>query len=167
MFESYLSFLDLAYYEATFAFQDLDDNNVWRRPSSQILSIGELAGHIAYWEAIKFAGTNGEMDPAKCKVSSPLIDIRFQYYTTSLETTPAQVHMEMGAHQVCSELLRVHNEAVAQLRTLNVDLTSNVPGWPEHATYDWFLKYATFHASYHIGQMYSVRQMLGDVPPDN
>jgi hypothetical protein len=167
MLESYLGFLELAYYEATFAFDSLEDHNVWRRPAEHLLSIGELAGHIAYWQAIKFAGSNGELDPAKCNVTSPLVDSRFQYYTTSLEITPAQLHLEMGAESVCSELLRVHNESVAHLRTRNVDLSSNVPGWPKEATYDWFLKYATFHASYHIGQMYSVRHLLGEVPPDN
>ena len=65
------------YYEVKFAFEGLADENVWKRPAEGLLSVGELAGHIAYWEAVRLAGEGEE--PEKCRVSSLLIDPRFGY----------------------------------------------------------------------------------------
>jgi uncharacterized damage-inducible protein DinB len=73
----------------------------------------------------------------------------------------------MTAEQVYRELLRVHEEAVAHFKALNPDLQSSAPGWPPNYTYDEFLKYAVFHVSYHTGQMFSVRHLLGEETPDN
>jgi DinB family protein len=163
MVEAYLACLDLGYYEAKVVFEGLADEHVWKRPTEGLLSVGELAGHISFWEAVKFAGEGGEPepDPAKCRVSSPLIDPQFQYYPKTLAIPPSD--------QVCGELLRVHEEAIAHFRALNPDLESSPPGWPSWygSTYGEFLKYAVFHVSYHVGQMYSVRHLLGEETPDN
>lgn len=173
MLETYLSMLELGYYEAKFAFEGLADENVWKRPAGGLLSVGELAGHIAYWEAVKLAGEGGDLeghtgpDLATCQVSSPLIDHRFRYYSTTLETAPSAHHLAMSAAQVCSELVRVHTESVAHFRARNPDLDSSAPGWPSGFSYGEFLKYAVFHVSYHTGQMFSVRHLLGEETPDN
>jgi DinB superfamily len=175
MVEAYLSVLELGYYEVKVAFEGLADENVWKRPTEGLLSVGELAGHIAYWEAVKLAGEGkpdllageGKPDLAKCRVSSPLIDHRFGYYPTTIANPPSEQHLAMTAEQVCGELLRVHEEAVAHFKALNPDLESTVPGWPPNYTYGEFLKYAVFHVSYHAGQMYSVRHLLGEETPDN
>ena len=45
---------DTAHWEFTQVFEGLADEDVWRRPDPRILSVGELAGHIAYWEAVMF-----------------------------------------------------------------------------------------------------------------
>src|SRR5205823_597485 len=115
MVEACLKVLEQGYYEAKFAFEGLADENVWKRPAEGLLSVGELAGHIAYWEAIRLAGEGGEPEPdlAQCRVSSLLIDPRFGYHPTTLATPPSEQHLAMTAEQVCSELLRVHNESVA------------------------------------------------------
>src|SRR6184192_1602732 len=114
MVEAYLEVLEEGYYEVTFAFEGLADENVWKRPAEGLLSVGELAGHIAYWEAVRLAGEVGEEskpDLARCRVSSPLIDQRFEYYPTTLAHPPSEQHLAMTAEQVCGELLRVHEEA--------------------------------------------------------
>ena len=169
MVEAYLTALELGYYEVTFAFEGLADENVWKRPAPGLLSVGELAGHIAYWEAVKLAGEGGEPEPdlAKCKVSSPLIDHQFGYYPTTIATAPSAQQRAMTAEQVCRELLRVHEEAVAHFKALDPDLERAAPGWPPHYTYGEFLRYAAFHVAYHTGQMYSVRHLLGEGTPDN
>jgi len=59
MLETYLEFLYEGYREAKFAFDNLADKDVWKRPADGILSIGELAGHVAFWEAARFAGEGG------------------------------------------------------------------------------------------------------------
>ena len=179
MVEAYLSVLELGYYEVKVAFEGLADQNVWKRPAEGLLSVGELAGHIAYWEAVRLAGVGGEavslaeeggeaeLDLAKCPVSSPLIHPHFRYYSTTIANSPSEQHLAMTAEQVCGELLRVHEEAVAHFKALNPDLESNPPGWPSYWTYGEFLKYLTFHVSYHTGQMFSVRHLLGEETPDN
>lgn len=167
MLEAYLAALEEGYYEVKFAFEGLADENVWKRPAKGLLSVGEMAGHIAYWEAIKFAGEKGAFDPAKCQVVSPLIDPRFRYHSTNIEIYPLEEHLAMTAEQVCSELLRVHNESIAHFKALNPDLDACPPGDSEGYTYRMFLKYAAFHVAYHTGQMYSVRHLLGEETPDN
>jgi hypothetical protein len=170
--------LDQGYFEVKFAFEGLADENVWKRPSEGLLSVGELAGHLAYWEAVRLTGQGGESDPVangislmpdleKCRVKSLLIDHRFGYYPTTLATTPSEQHLAMTAEQVCGELLRVHSESVAHFRSLNPNVESSVPGWSTEWTYRAFLEYLVFHIGYHSGQMYSVRHLLGEIPPDN
>src|SRR5437879_1385415 len=162
MVEVYLGILEEGYYEVKFALEGLADDHVWKRPAEGLLSVGELAGHIAYWEAVRLAGEGGEPKPeangvslmpdlAQCRVSSLLIDPRFGYHPTTLATPPSEQHLAMTAEQVCSELLRVHNESVAYFKALNPDLESTVPGWPPNHNYRAFLTYAAFHVAYHTG----------------
>ena len=165
MYEACLKLLEVGYYEVTFAFEGLADHNVWKRPSEGLLSVGELAGHIAYWEAVRLAG-EGE-DLAKCRISSPLLDNRFRYYPTSLATPPSEQHLAMTAQQVCGELLRVHQEAIAHFKTLNPDPATQISGCPTGFNYGEYLEYAVFHIAYHTGQMYSVRHLLGETTTDN
>ena len=177
MLEAYLSLLELGYFEVTFAFEGMADENVWKRPAPGLLSVGELAGHIAYWEAVRLASDglavtlmgegSEEPDLSRCRVSSPLIDNRFGYYPTTIATPPSEQHRAMTAEQVCSELLRVHKEAVADFKARNPDPASQVPGYPPNHTYGEFLKYLAFHIAYHTGQMYSARHLLGEETPDN
>ena len=172
MIETYLNVLELGYYELKFAFEGLADEHAWKRPAEGLLSVGEIAGHIAYWEAARLAGdagwgSDGEPDLTKCRVSSPLIDRRFAYLPITLANPPSAEQSALTADQVCSELLRVHEEAVAHFKVRNPNLESRVPGAPAHYDYDEFLKYAVFHVSYHTGQMFSARHLLGETTPDN
>ncbi len=106
-------------------------------------------------------------DLAKCRISSPLIDQRFRYHTTTLATPPTERHLAMTAEQVCRELLRVREEALAHFKALNPDPDTRIPGCPTGFTYGEYLEYAVFHISYHTGQMYSARHLVGEETPDN
>lgn len=165
MYGTVLKLLEDGYYEAKFAFEGLSPENVWKRPHSRLLSVGELAGHMAYWEAIRLAG-DGE-DLSKCHIASPLVDNRFRYYTTSLEVELSPVQLDMTAEKVLAELLRVHREAIAHFQALNPSPDTKIPGCPTGFTYGQYLEYAVFHTAYHVGQMYSVRHLLGEETPDN
>jgi hypothetical protein len=155
----------LGYYELKIAFEGLADENVWKRPAPGLLSVGELAGHIAFWEAVRLAGEGP--DPAQCRVSSLLIDGRFRYYPETIATPPSEQHRAMTAEQVCRELLRVHEEAVAHFKALSPDPKTRIPGCPTGFTYAEYLEYAVFHIAYHTGQMYSARHLLGEETTDN
>jgi hypothetical protein len=165
MLETYLKLLEQDYFELGEAFKGLADENVWKRPAEGLLSVGELAGQMAYWEAIRLAG-EGE-DLAKCKVSCPLVDARFRYYSSTIRTPPSEQHMAMTAAQVHSELVRVHEESLAHFKALNPDLDSVSPGLPFNFTYGTSLEYLVFHIAYHTGQIYTVRHLLGEETVDN
>jgi len=175
--EAYLKVLDVGYFEVQEAFQGLADENVWKRPAEVLLSVGELAGHIAYWEAVRLAGeglvsvaaAGGELLPdlAKCRVSGPFIDHRFMYYPITLAHPPEEQHLVMTADQVRQELVRVHEEAVAHFRALSPDLESEPLGKPSDQTYGNSLRYLAFHVAYHTGQIYTARHLLGEQTPDN
>ena len=162
MLETYLGTLDLCYFEVTEAFKGLADENVWKRPAPGLLSVGELAGHVAYWEALRLTGDQNSQDISTCSISSPLLDERFKYYTGTI-TTP--VELPLTAQQVKDELLRIHAEAMASLRALNPEVSSPAPHW--HSNFGDLLRYMIFHIAYHTGQMYSVRHLLGEETPDN
>ena len=169
MVEAYLEVLELTYFEVQEAFKGLADAHVWQRPADGLLSVGELAGHIAYWEAVRLAGDgrqNTPLDQQTSMVSSPLIDGRFCYYPMTLAHLPSEAQRAMTAEQVCRELLRVHEEGVAHFKALSPDLDSAAPGSPQF-TYREYLKYASFHVAYHTGQIYTARHLLGEETPDN
>ena len=169
MLETYLACLELGFFEVGEAFKGVADENVWRRAPGGLLSVGELAGHIAYWEAVRCAGeeTTGGSKPdlSQCPIKSPLLDERFRYYTSTIDASPSDEHLAMCAEQVHSELIRIHKQSIAHLRALSPDLQSKAPWW--HSSYEEYLKYGIFHVAYHTGQMYSVRHLLGETPPDN
>ena len=170
MVEVYLNLFKMIYEdEVKPAFEGLADEHVWQRPASGVLSIGELAGHIAYWEVARFVADDNEDSPTMARYSeaSPLVDRRFRYYSTNIETLPSEAQRAMTADQVCKELLRVHEEAIADFTARNPDLASTPPGLPAHHIYEFFVKYMVFHVSYHIGQIYSVRHFFGEQTPDN
>ena len=165
MIQACMKLIDQGYYEVKFAFEGLANENVWKRPAPQLLSVGELAGHISYWEAIRLAG-EGE-DLAKCSVTSPLVDDRFRYYPITVATPPSEQQLAMTAEQVYSEMARVHEESCACFKARNPDLNTRIPGCPAGFTYAEYLEYAVFHIAYHTGQMFSVRHLLGEETPDN
>ena len=169
MISFHLKSLDLCYFEVTEAFKGLSDDHVWKRPGGGLLSVGELAGHIAHWEALRFGGDtengNASRDLSNCKIDSLLLDSRFSYYTTTILSGPSESHLAMTAEQVCNALLRIHRESMGYLEALNPVLSSKAPAW--HSDYDDLLRYVAFHVAYHTGQMYSVRHLLGEETPDN
>jgi hypothetical protein len=165
VFEVYLELLEQGYYEVKFAFEGLADENVWKRPAQGLLAVGELAGHMTYWEAVRLAGEGEDLE--KCRVSSPLLDNRFRYLPETIATPPSVQQLSMTTEQVYRELLRVHEEAVAHFKALNPDPATRIPGCPTGFTYGEYLKYAVFHVAYHTGQIYSVRHLLGEATPDN
>jgi len=165
VYEPSLHFLAQAFWELEFAFRGLADERVWTRPAPPLLSVGEIAGHMAYWEAVRLAG-EGE-DLTKCRIASPLVDARFRYYPRTLANPPAEHHLVMTADAVYRELIRVHEAAFAHFEALNPDPDTKIVGCPARFTYAKYLEYAVFHTAYHTGQIYSVRHLLGEGTEDN
>jgi len=173
MLEVYLAQLELSYFELGESFKGLKDENVWKRPAEGLLSVGEIAGHMAYWCALRLVGDGGcsEDDPswglASLTITSPLIDPRFRYFTNNLEYSPSAEQKAMTAEQVWQEVLRVYKEVIALFKERNVDLAGHPPSCPPGLTYEELLKYQAFHVAYHSGQIYSARHLLGEETVDN
>ena len=169
MLDMHLKSLELCYFEVSEAFKGLSNEHLWTRPSPNLLSVGELAGHIAYWEAVRFASDDSKgksyRDLSNCSIKSPLLDEQFGYYTSTVDIPPTAAHLSITVDEVRSELLRIHEEAMDNLKTLNPSMDAQAPHW--HADYNDLLRYVAFHIAYHTGQMYTVRHLLGETPPDN
>jgi len=156
---------DVAHWEFTLAFEGLSDEDLWKRPHPRLLSVGELAGHLAYWEAVGVtpAEAGGKVDLEHVSIKSPLVDNAFRYYTNS-ENSPAS--LPIGCAEVLQELKRVHEEAKAEMTKNNPDSADIIPGFKEN-TYGQVMEYRVFHVAYHTGQAYSVRHLLGHTTTDN
>ena len=147
--------LDTAQWEMSEAFKGLPDADVWRRPDPRLLSVGELAAHVAFWEAQSFFGDE--------KLDSPLIVSAAQYYTSN---AAEPFELSMGADDVLQEVQRVHAICKASFEADPHD--SEEPN-PFRGEWTWggTLEYQAFHVAYHTGQMYSARHLLGHQPVDN
>lgn len=147
--------LDTAHWEMGEAFKELPDIDVWRRPDPRLLSVGELACHVAYWEAQSFLGEGG--------TESPLIVPAARYYTSH---SAEPFELSMGAEEVFKELQRIHALCKDSFTAHPHDSEEPNPNRNDW-TWGWTLEYQAFHLAYHTGQMYSVRHLLGHQPVDN
>ena len=145
--------LDSAIWEMGEAFEGLRDADVWTRPHPRLLSVGELAAHIAYGELRSILG---EFD-------SPFADPAASYYLSSVETPWS---LPMSASEVLAEVRRVHDACKAYVLEAQPELDSASPhreGW----TWSYVLEYMAFHIAYHAGQMYSARHLMGHETANN
>ena len=147
--------LDTAHWEMGEAFKGLPDADVWRRPDPRLLSVGELAAHVAYGEAQWLLGEAG--------MESPLVNAAVHYYTTNVER-PFKV--PMGADELLREVQRVHSVCRKVFSEDPPDSEALCPH-REGATWGFVLEYSAFHVAYHTGQIYSVRHLLGHETVDN
>lgn len=152
--EGLIKALDVAIWEMGEGFKGLQDTDVWRRPHPRLLSVGEIAVHVAYWEAKTFL-------PDTFK--SELLAEAGRYYSTNVD---APFELAMGAEAVYNEVKRVHEVCMAEFRSEPRDMTAPHPsreGW----TWESILTYQAFHIAYHTGQIYSARHLMGHDTEDN
>lgn len=146
--------LDTAIWELGEAFEGLPNDDVWVRAHPRLLSVGELAAHIAYGEASFFLGLDFE---------SPFVNKAVNYYSNIVE---APFTLDLRASEVLAEVSRVHEESKENFIALNPQSKDKNPfrdGW----TWEKALEYQVFHVAYHTGQIYSVRHLLGHDTVDN
>lgn len=152
---------DEAHREFAIAFEGLSDEDLWTRPHPRLLSVGELAGHVAYWQAVwTMGGGDHRPDLAQLSVQSPLLDNAFRYYTSTVEQA---IKLNLGIAEVLYEVRRIHEAAKA----LVADKAKEDPYPGQWGTWGNFVQYQAFHVAYHTGQAYSVRHLLGHETEDN
>jgi len=151
---------DEGHREFAIALEGLLDEDLWKRPDPRLLSVGELAGHVAYWQGVRMGGNgNARMDLDQLAIKSPLLNHAFRYYTSSVDET---FQLEMGTAEVLAEVMRIHEAAKAA--ATEHDASDPFPDW---GTWGNMVQYQVFHVAYHTGQVYSVRHLLGHETEDN
>ena len=159
---------DEGHREFAIALGGLPDEDLWKRPHPRLLSVGELAGHIAYWQAVWTLGDgNAKPELDQLQIQSPLIDHAFRYYTTSVDQVPNTEHptpktSSITTAQVLVEVSRIHEAAKAAIAG-----KSKEDPHPQWGTWGNLIQYQVFHVAYHTGQAYSVRHLLGHETEDN
>jgi hypothetical protein len=146
--------LDEAIWELSEAFREMPDADLWCRADPRLLSVGELACHIAYGEATSLPLEGLE---------SPLLIEDARYYPVTID---GSIELEMSAEALFQEVQRVHDACKAAFLALNPDLEAVNP-LREDWTWGYTLRYQAFHIAYHTGQIYSARHLLGHTTPDN
>lgn len=151
---------DEAHREFAIALEGLSDEDLWTRAHPRLLSVGELAAHIAYWQAVwVMGGGDHRPDLEQLPIKSPFLNNGFRYYTSTVDQ-PFKV--DLGTAQVLEEVMRVHEAAKAVVET-NKD--EPYPG--QWGTWSNLVQYQAFHVAYHTGQAYSVRHLMGHETEDN
>lgn len=146
--------LDTAVWEMGEAFKGLEDTDVWARPHPRLLSIGEMASHVAYWEALSFLGEGFE---------SPLTATYAHYYTSAVEKP---FTLDLGAAAVLAEIQGIHAACKASFLA---DPRDSEEKNPHRQDWTWgiLVEYQAFHFAYHTGQMFTTRHLLGHQTVDN
>lgn len=145
---------DVAHWELGEAFDGMPDSDLWTRPHPRLLSVGEIAAHIASSEAAYFVGG---------KIETPLLDARVRYYPHNIESP---FEAALGAAALYEEVQRIHQAARAALLE-NLPNAEATNPYREDWTWAQTLEYMVFHVAYHTGQVYSVRHILGHETVDN
>jgi hypothetical protein len=152
---------DEGHREFGIALGGLPDEDLWKRAHPRLLSVGELAGHIAYWQAVwVLGGGNDRPDLERLPIQSQLVDHSFRYYTTQVDHP---FWVELGTAQVLAEVARVHEAAKEAVARIGKE--DPYPG--QWGTWGNLVQYQAFHVAYHTGQVYSVRHLLGHETEDN
>lgn len=158
-FDSQSQAWDSAHWEFSLVFEDLADEDLWRRADPRLLSVGELVCHMVYAQT-KYAT---KLDPA-CSIGSPLAPEEARYYLHAVDSPQV---LEMSVEKVAKEFDRVQKAAKEVFLRSDVDrdtpLTFEGPG----RTFGEFAYYMVFHVAYHTGQAFSVRHLMGHRTNDN
>lgn len=152
---------DEGHREFAIALGEISTEDLWKRAHPRLLSVGELAGHVAYWQAVWVLGEGDPRpDLERLPVRSPLLDHAFRYYTGSVDSP---VRLDLDANRLLEEVMRVHEAAKAAVAVKGKD--DPYPG--QWRTWGAVVQYQVFHVAYHTGQAYSVRHLMGHETEDN
>ena len=159
--ETILEGWDTGLFELKIALEGIPQVDLWRRPHPNLLSIGEIAGHIAYGlVANVFGAMNERSDLAGCPIVSPLLNESFRYFSTNHE---APVVLKLDVESVIAEIEKVFDASRLEVTQHQSDelVLSHWKTWGALANYQ------AFHIAYHTGQIYTARHIFGHKTEDN
>jgi Protein of unknown function (DUF664) len=154
---------DEGHREFGISLEGLPDEQLWSRPHPRLLSVGELASHIAYYESTMTTDPGPDKSLPPQGIKSDLIDRSLHYYPDILGHPFSR---DLGTEALAAEIGRIHKKAMAAVSLVQPDSADRIP-WNPQATWGLNIQYLAFHVAYHTGQIYSVRHLLGHTTTDN
>ncbi len=120
-----------------------------KRMNSLTHTIWELLNHLVFWQDITIdAVEEKEVDWSRSKTEN---------WPEPIDTI-AQEELDALSKRFLSGIERMSSLVD------EVDLSSGMPSWPQ-GTKHWAFQMIAQHNSYHLGQIVTIRQMIGDWPP--
>lgn len=156
-FETQRQAWDTALWEYSLVFEDLNDEDLWNRAHPRLLSVGELTAHVVYAMVSRAKAVNPD-----AQIESPLADKAAYYYLMNVEQPFV---LPLTVAQVAAELDRVGREV--RDVWLAVDKGREEPSGSNLGNLGQMADYMVFHVSYHAGQAFSVRHLMGHKTNDN
>ncbi|MFN3961541.1 MAG: DinB family protein [Fimbriimonadaceae bacterium] len=142
--------MDLAIWEMSEAFDGFPAADLWVRPHPHLLSVGELAVHVAY----------SEMRWLHPELESPLNQPRAGYYSDSVDEP---LELPLGPTELYDKVQRVHEACRARIQGMQPNFNTKLPSRDDWSWGD-TLQYMAFPIACHTGQMYSARHLMGHEP---
>lgn len=158
-FERQAAAWSAAHWEFSLVFEDLSDEDLWRRADPRLLSVGELVCHVVYWQ-LNYAN---KLDPT-ANLDSPLRREEARYYLSSVDRA---LRLDMTVADTARELDRVHKASAAVFLASDLESEASMPFEGPGRTMGEFADYMLFHVAYHTGQAFSVRHLMGHRTNDN
>ena len=149
---------DSAHWEFTLVFEDLRDEDLWRRAHPSLLSVGEITAHVIYG-LVDHAST---VNPA-AQVRSSLKRDESRYYLTAVDTP---LKLALTVKELEAEFVRVQKEVKAALHASGLPREAPLAKGPGNNMGE-LVDYMVFHVAYHTGQAFSVRHLMGHRTNDN
>ena len=150
---------DSAHWEFSLVFEDLQDEDLWRRADPRLLSVGEIVCHMVHAQTTYAT----KLDPASA-IDSPLNRAEARYYLSNVDQPFSG---DLSVEDVAREFDRVQKAVKAVFlqcdKERDAPLEFDGPG----RTFGEFADYMVFHVAYHTGQAFSVRHLMGHKTNDN
>lgn len=149
---------DSAHWEFTLVFENLADDDLWRRAHPSLLSVGELTAHVCY--GLLSHARRYHPDFA---FESPFMQPEVRYY---LHNVGQPIELPMTVDQCLAEFERVQKAVKAVYLESPFSMDDPMENGPGE-TFGDLANYMVFHVAYHTGQAFSVRHLMGHETNDN
>ena len=138
-----------AHIPATAAISDLSAEDATRRLPDAPHTIAEIVTHLLFWQAWFLARCQGEAHPMAASAAVGWPDV-------SSESWPALRQRFLTGRAALQALANEPNRAI--------EPPIECPPLADHTIYD-ALVHVTIHSAYHVGQIVTLRQLMGLWPP--
>jgi hypothetical protein len=159
---------DWSYVDFDLAFEGLSVETLHRRPSPVSISIAEIAAHTAYSEAsiiLRYLlGIPKEEWGEDFMLRDP-----YGWPPRVMEGPPLPQLLAMSVEEVKGAWIGHHRSFVDRLALFDLSADHRFTDeWADSApNVETRLRFAAYHVAYHIGQIYAIRQVLGEETPEN
>ena len=159
---------DWSYVDFDMAFDGMSVETLHRRASPASISIAEMAAHTVYSEAsiiLRYLlGIPKEEWGDHFMLRDP-----YGWPPRILESPPRPELLKMSVEEVKQAWMEHHRVFVQRLQNFELPADHRFNDeWSDAAPdVETRLRFAAYHVAYHIGQIYALRQVLGEETPDN